>query len=120
MIQLVNDQTAALKTYPMEQLREISDELKKKGQTVYDFGTGDPRLPVSQDISRALVDSITDDSSYPSISGIFELLDAQYGYLERRFQIVKDENLSILPTRGSKEAIFHIALSLVGRSGGKR
>ena len=41
-------------------------------------------------------------------------------YLNRRFGIEPNDDLAILATSGSKEAIFHLALCLVGRSGGKK
>jgi succinyldiaminopimelate transaminase len=116
---LVNDVTSELPPYPMEELTRIKNELKAKGQPIYDFGTGDPTIPTWSPIREKLLQSVPSISQYPSVRGTPELKNAQLGYLHRRFGIKPGPNFDILPTRGSKEAIFHIALSLIGR-GGKR
>jgi aspartate/methionine/tyrosine aminotransferase len=59
-------------------------------------------------------------SQYPSVKGVPELKAAQQDYLERRFGIMPSDGYEIIPTSGSKEAIFHIALTLVGRGNGKK
>jgi len=116
----VNKVTAELEEYPMEELARIRGELMKKGKPVYDFGTGDPRIPTWSPIREACQSAIPEISQYPSVKGLSELKSAQQGYLERRFGIRPTDGYGIIPTAGSKEAVFHIALSLVGRAGGKK
>lgn len=116
----VNKVTAELEEYPMEELARIRKELVKKGQPVFDFGTGDPRIPTWAPIRDKALESIPEISQYPSVKGIDALKAAQQGYLERRFDIAPSHGYDIIPTAGSKEAIFHIALSLVGRANGKK
>ncbi len=41
----VNKLTFELEEYPMEELARIRKELVKKGKPVFDFGTGDPKIP---------------------------------------------------------------------------
>jgi succinyldiaminopimelate transaminase len=115
----VNKVTESLKPYPMEELGKIRRTLLENGETVFDFGTGDPKIPTWDGIKSALTEAISDVSNYPSINGSPELHDAHKNYLSNRFGIDTD-TLDILPTRGSKEAVFHTALCLVGRAGGKR
>lgn len=117
---LLNSQTESLAPYPMEELARIKRELLAKGQKVYNFGTGDPTLPVWEGITEAIKTGVSSVSQYPSIMGLPELQEAHQQYLKKRFDIIADEKIMILPTRGSKEAIFHIALSLVGRAGGRK
>ena len=114
----LNSTTMDLAPYPMEELASIRKELESRGKKVFDFGTGDPRIPIWDQINETLKASITSVGQYPSIRGCDELKEAHQAYLARRFGITK--KLTILPSRGSKEAIFHIALSIIGRSGGKR
>lgn len=116
----INKVTAELEEYPMEELARIRRELVKKGQKVFDFGTGDPKIPTWEPIREALKGALPEISQYPSVKGIDALKAAQQGYLERRFDIRPDQGYDIIPTSGSKEAIFHIALSLVGRANGKK
>ncbi len=115
MSDLVNDVTYSLKPYPMEELKRIKNDLISNGAQVYDFGTGDPKIPTKKFIIDKLRGSIPQVSQYPSIKGTPSLREAQLGYMERRFGLAKDDGWDILPTRGSKEAIFHLALCLVGR-----
>jgi succinyldiaminopimelate transaminase len=116
----VNKVTAELAEYPMEELARIRKDLVKQGKPVFDFGTGDPKIPTWEPIREALIKALPEISQYPSVKGTDELKAAQQGYLDRRFGIDPASGYGIIPTAGSKEAIFHIALTLVGRGGGKK
>lgn len=116
----VNDVTAGLAPYPMEELASIRAKLLEDGKKVFDFGTGDPKIPTSGFIINALKESIPEVSQYPSIKAHPVLLEAIEGYCSRRFNFKDNHQLSILPSNGSKEAVFHVALSLVGRKGGRK
>ncbi len=118
-INKVNKVTLDLEEYPMEELARIRKDLQKQGKAVFDFGTGDPKIPTPNEIRQACIDHIPVISQYPSVKGFEALKEAQQGYLERRFGITPDA-YDIIPSAGSKEAIFHIALCLVGRAGGKK
>ena len=54
----VNKLTAELEEYPMEELARIRKELVKKCQPVFDFGTGDPKIPTWADIRTKAQDAI--------------------------------------------------------------
>lgn len=116
----VNGYTANLAPYPMEELARIKRELSARGKRVFDFGTGDPTIPTWMPIINALKSNVPEISQYPTITGGDELRKAQVGYLRRRIGLIESPSWAVVPTRGSKEAIFHIALSLVGRAGGKK
>src|SRR5665811_1010421 len=66
----VNKLTAELAEYPMEELARIRKELVKKGRAVFDFGTGDPRIPTWEKIRSTCIDAIPAISQYPSVKGI--------------------------------------------------
>jgi succinyldiaminopimelate transaminase len=116
----VNALTENLGFYPMEELSRIKARITKEGKRVFDFGTGDPAIPTWPPIKESMLKAVKDTSQYPSISGCEELTTAVSGYLQRRLGFTHTANSSTLPTNGSKEAIFHVALSLVGRKGKKR
>lgn len=118
--QYVNAMTNSLPPYPMEELARIRRELTEQGKTVYNFGTGDPQIPVWEPIKESLIKGISSISQYPTIRGIDALKNAHFDYLKRNYGISSWDNLDIIPTRGSKEAIFHIAQSLVGRANNRR
>lgn len=117
---LLNDVTLNLKPYPMEELTKIRTALVKAGKPVFDFGTGDPKIPTWAPIRDAIIAAIPKISQYPSVKGSDALRDAQWSYLTRRFGIARTDAIEAIPSQGSKEAIFNIALCLVGRSGGKK
>ena len=116
----VNHVTTALAPYPMEELARIRKDLVKRGMPVFDFGTGDPKIPTWKPITEAIRNAIPDISQYPSVKGIDSLQEAQLGYLNRRFGLKPGPDWGVIPSQGSKEAIFNIALVLVGRAGGRR
>lgn len=118
-LNFVNQVTADLVPYPMEELAVMRSALEKEGRKVYDFGTGDPTIPTSEFIIEACKNSIETISQYPSVMGPEYLKQAHLFYLKRRFEVDPGANFQIFPSRGSKEAIFHIALSLIGRNGKK-
>lgn len=111
-----NDITANLPAYPMEELARIRSGLVREGKKVFDFGTGDPRIPTDETIRNSLAHAIPEISQYPSIKGTAELQEAIDKYLKRHYQFDWN-NLGILPSNGSKEAVFHLALCSVGRLG---
>lgn len=120
MTNLVNAVTAQLKPYPMEELSRIKSDLLKEGRPIFDYGTGDPRIPTWRPVRDALIAALPEISQYPSVKGTTRLAEAQAGYLQRRFGLTVGSDLSVIPSQGSKEAIFNVALCLVGRSGGKK
>jgi succinyldiaminopimelate transaminase len=116
-MKLVNDIVSNLAPYPMEELARIRAGLVKEGKKVFDFGTGDPRIPTWAPIREALLNAIPAISQYPSVKGSPGLRQAQLGYLHRRFGITESPAIDLLPTHGSKEAVFNVALCLIGRAG---
>jgi succinyldiaminopimelate transaminase len=116
-MELVNSTTSGMRPYPMEELSRIKAELAKAGKPIYDFGTGDPRIPTWAPIRDAIVQSIPQISQYPSVKGTDALRDAQWGYLNKRFGIQKSPDIAVIPAQGTKEAIFNIGLCLIGREG---
>lgn len=116
----LNEVTLKLPNYPMEELAKIRQRLVDNNQKVYDFGTGDPKIPTWEPIRKAMVDATTSISQYPSSAGCPELIKAIWTYCERHFKVQPKKGLDVLATSGSKEAIFHVALNLVGRAGGKK
>ena len=110
---------AATGTYPFVRLEEAKRRLIAEGVALIDFGKGDPREATDPLIRRALVDSIDPLSSYPLAEGLPELRDAVTAWCGRRFGVELDPNTEVIPTYGSKEAIFHLAQVVLDRGGDK-
>ena len=110
---------AATGTYPFVRLEEAKRRLAAEGVELIDFGKGDPREETDPLIRRALVESIEPLSSYPLAEGLPELREAVVGWCKRRFGVELDPNEEVIPTYGSKEAIFHLAQVVLDRDSGK-
>jgi N-succinyldiaminopimelate aminotransferase len=106
---------AATGTYPFVKLEEAKRRLAAAGVELIDFGKGDPREPTDPMIRRALAESLTEISTYPLAEGLPELREAVAGWCERRFGVGLDPGTEIVPTYGSKEAIFLLAQVVVDR-----
>jgi acetylornithine aminotransferase len=107
-------------TYPFVRLEAAKRRLAAQGVELIDFGKGDPREETDPRIRQALVDSLQPLSSYPLAEGLSELREAIAGWCGRRFGVELDPETEIVPTYGSKEAIFHLAQVVLDRDGDKR
>ena len=116
----MNEDLRNLKPYPMVELARRKAALIARGVDVLDFGTGDPVEPTSPHIREALAASVPEISQYPSILGLPELRGAFATWFAQRFDVELDPASEVLPTRGSKEAMFHLPLALVDPSEHKR
>jgi succinyldiaminopimelate transaminase len=111
---------AATGTYPFVRLEQAKRRLAERGVELIDFGKGDPREETDATIRQALVDSIEPLSSYPLAEGLPELRRAIAGWCGRRFGVELDPDTEVIPTYGSKEAIFHLAQVVLDRDGDRR
>jgi succinyldiaminopimelate transaminase len=103
-----------LAQYPFARLDDWKAEATANGVDLIDFGMGDPREVTPAFIREALAASIEPVSSYPRATGLPELREAISGWIERRFRVSVDPAKEIVPTLGSKEAIFSFAQIALG------
>ena len=96
--------------YPLLKMDGRRRELEARGAELFDFGTGDPREPTDPKIRQALAEGVPETSQYPSVAGKATLREAFCGWMARRHGITLDPETEVLPTAGSKEAIFHAPL----------
>ena len=106
-------------TYPFVRLAEAARAVRERGVEVLDFGTGDPREPTDPRIQAALRAGIVDRMGYPQAAGLPELREAIAGWARRRFGAELDPGTEIVPTLGSKEAIFTFAAVVLDPAAGK-
>ena len=104
-------------TYPFVRLNEAARRVRERGIEVVDFGMGDPREPTDPRIRQALVDGLRDRMGYPTAVGLPELREAIAAWTGRRFGATLDPETEVIPTLGSKEAIFTFALAVVDAEG---
>jgi acetylornithine aminotransferase len=107
----LNPVLTGLGTYPFVRLREAKEAALARGVDVIDFGAGEPREETPAFIRAALVDALRAEpvSTYPAAEGLPELRAAIAAWTERRFGAALDPEGEIVPTLGTKEAIFGLA-----------
>ena len=106
-------------TYPFVRLNEAAARVEARGVAVLDFGMGDPMEPTDPLIREALVEGLRDRMGYPAAVGLPELREAIAAWAGRRFDVELDPDREIVPTLGSKEAIFSFAQIAVDLERGK-
>jgi succinyldiaminopimelate transaminase len=106
--------------YPLARLQELAAELRASGRPVFDFSIGDPDEPTPKFIRDALVAAVDPVSSYPTAAGHPALRQAIADWFERRHGVTVDPDRHVLPTAGSKEAIFHLPLAIIDPAGTRR
>ena len=111
---------ASTGVYPFVRLEEAKRRLAAEGVELIDFGKGDPREPTPELVRRALVATLGETSSYPLAEGLPELRLAIADWCDRRFGVSLDPDAEVIPTYGSKEAIFSLAQLVVDRESERR
>ncbi len=105
---------AAPAAYFSTVLDNAKADLARRGVKVFDFGVGDPLEPTPPFIRQALIDALDPISQYPTVVGQPRLRAAVAGWADRRLGVQLDPATQVLPAAGSKEAIFHLPLVLLG------
>jgi succinyldiaminopimelate transaminase len=102
-------------TYPFVKLEQAKRRLAAQGVELVDFGKGDPMEPTDPAIRAALVAGLRERMGYPLAEGLPELRESIARWCEHRFGVAVDPDTEVVPTYGSKEAIFLLAQVLVDR-----
>jgi succinyldiaminopimelate transaminase len=106
-------------TYPFVRLNEAVAAREASGLEVIDFGMGDPSEPTDPAILQALRDGVRERMGYPAATGLSELREAIAAWARRRFGVALDPERHVLPTLGSKEAIYSFAQVVLDVRGGR-
>lgn len=107
-------------TYPFVRLAEARRAAQAAGADVIDFGVGEPREETPAFIRRALCEAVEAEpvSRYPLAEGLPETRTAIAAWTRRRFGATLDPDTEVVPTLGSKEAVFSLA-QVVGGPGAR-
>ena len=105
--------------YPFVRLDEAKKRVAARGIELIDFGMGDPRERTDPLIERALVDALPATEGYPRAQGLPELREAIARWASLRFGTELHPETEIVPTYGSKEAIFTFAQLLLDPEAGR-
>ncbi|MGD0165753.1 MAG: aminotransferase class I/II-fold pyridoxal phosphate-dependent enzyme [Gaiellaceae bacterium] len=96
-------------TYPFVRLDEARREATARGIQVIDFGMGDPNEETEAFIRDEVAASLPARCGYPRAIGLLELRRAISEWCDKRFGVRVDSEHELIPTLGSKEAIFTFA-----------
>ena len=111
---------SAQTTYPFVRLDEAKRRVAARGVRLIDFGMGDPRERTDPAIEAALIAALPLTQGYPRAQGLPELRESIARWAKRRFDVALDPETEIVPTLGSKEAIFSFAQVVVDVESEKR
>jgi len=113
----------ALATGGANPLAALRDEVRRRraaGADLIDLSIGDPDEPTPEHIRTALRAAVGPVSKYPTAHGREATRTAIAGFLRRRHGVTVDPEQQVLPTSGSKEAIFHLPFAFVDPAGARR
>jgi len=115
----LNPVLTGMRPYPFLALDEARKAALASGRELIDFSVGEPHEATDAAIRETLVSAVAERSSYPKAEGLIELKEAISAWCERRYGVVLDPQSEVMPTLGSKEAVFSLPFIAMD-PGGKR
>jgi len=110
----MNPLLARLHPYPFERWRELTADITPNpALRPIGLGIGEPRHATPALIEEALMKALPTLSAYPPTLGEPALREAMAGWLQRRYGVVVDAATQVLPTNGSREALFALAQTVL-------
>ncbi len=104
----LNPALAAQSPYPFLQLDEARRRALERGVRIIDFSIGDPHERNDPAIREAPIESVEERSRYPKAEGLPEHREAIASWIAARFGVALDPKREVVPTLGSKEALFSL------------
>ncbi|MEM6500098.1 MAG: aminotransferase class I/II-fold pyridoxal phosphate-dependent enzyme, partial [Pseudomonadota bacterium] len=105
--------------YPFQRNRELLAPHQPGADPVIDLTLGEPRETMPSFVAEKIAEAAALYAKYPPIKGSDALRSAIADWLGRRYGLVGEKAVDpaseILPTNGSREALFYAALPAVGR-----
>ncbi|MDR0934006.1 MAG: succinyldiaminopimelate transaminase [Burkholderiaceae bacterium] len=111
----MNPLLGRLQSYPFEKLRQLfADTSPNPAYRHINLGIGEPRHPTPDCIRQAICDNLDGLASYPATLGQESFRQAIAAWLMRRYNIpLPDAATQIVPTMGSREALFSLAQAVL-------
>ena len=107
-----------LPPYLASQINAQNAALRAKGADIIDLGMGNPVDAVPENVVAALKDALgkTENHRYSPATGIKPLKDAFARHYARHYDVQLTPDAEVLVSIGSKDAISHLILALLGAS----
>ncbi len=110
----MNPLLARLHPYPFERWRELTADITPNpALRPIGLGIGEPKHATPALIEEALTKALPTLSAYPPTLGEPALREAMAGWLQRRYGVTVDPATQVLPTNGSREALFALAQTVL-------
>ncbi|WP_434777074.1 succinyldiaminopimelate transaminase [Neisseria sp. Ec49-e6-T10] len=110
----MNSLLSRLQPYPFERLRALMSSCQPKaGLAPINLQIGEPKHPTPQLITDALTKNLSTLAQYPATLGLESLRQTCATWLKNRYQIDVCPNTQILPTNGSREALFAFVQTII-------
>ncbi|HVL32335.1 MAG TPA: aminotransferase class I/II-fold pyridoxal phosphate-dependent enzyme [Actinomycetota bacterium] len=105
-----------LPPYVLSVVTDLKAAARRAGEDIIDLGMGNPDLPTPQRIVDKLTEAAQNarNHRYSTSRGIPKLRKAIVDWYERQYGVRLDPETEAMSTMGAKEAISHIAWTLVG------
>lgn len=107
----MNPNIGLLHPYPFQRLQALTANITPRPSALINLAIGEPRHEPPRILTDNIVHGLHALSAYPSTRGDFKVRDAIAQWLTRRFKLpigLLDPNIHILPTSGSREALFSV------------
>ena len=96
-----------LQPYPFAKLRKLLKDAKLPERLKpISLSIGEPKHPAPEPVKQSLFDHQALFEKYPPTGGYPELKEAIGNWIEKRYGVKLDPASQILPTNGSREALF--------------
>ncbi len=111
----MNPRLKLLQPYPFEKLRTLmAGVVPPAGLAPINLSIGEPQHPTPGFLKDAIAANLAGLSRYPLTKGLPELRQAIASWLERRHGLERvDPETQVLPTSGSREALFSLAQAIL-------
>ncbi|ABM62236.1 succinyldiaminopimelate transaminase [Halorhodospira halophila] len=114
----MNRGLSELQPYPFERMERLLTGRRAGPAAPIRLGIGEPQDPPPELLTRVLRDNLDQVARYPATRGLESLREAIAGWLRRRYRLPEaainpDEH--VLPVAGTREALFAIAQTVIGR-----
>ena len=98
---------------PTQQITSDTDNLKRKGIDVIDFGAGEPDFFTPTHIKESGIAAISNNfTRYTQNRGVLELREAICARYEQDYSVKSDPE-EIIVTAGGKQALFNVMMAIV-------
>ncbi|GAB6039742.1 succinyldiaminopimelate transaminase [Endothiovibrio diazotrophicus] len=113
-----NPRLQVLQPYPFEKLKALFADLQTPpGRALIDLSVGEPRHAPPASVADLLAEGGAEVATYPTTAGTLTLRQAIADWLQWRFELAPVDPLSqVLPTLGSREALFAFAQAVIDGS----